>query len=274
MLLCSANTERLKTFLWVIALKHLWRATMEGSCNTLFWDWVIFLSWAAGRIWEKPVLETSIISLLEVLITFLQPIKINKSCRFTQMCVAPHACKNRRAHLGCSEAIILGQIRKLSEWVKAEKDFLPKKGEGDKIMMMMDQVRSVSKKQWMNELLCAFQLSHICIGAGAHVWGTWEVHEVHEVTRWEGIQLKGCVFSRPAPARGMQARKRNLSIGSIPVCLHVKYMCEIQQSPKLSCRRLSDSFASTSLPRHFSPEELEAWDSRNLEEALGHLCGV
>ena len=31
--------------------------------------------------------------------------------------------------------------------------------------------------------------------------------------------MKGCVFSRPAPARGREARKRNLSIGSIPVCL-------------------------------------------------------
>ena len=113
--------------------------TMEGYYNTRFWDSDIFLFWAAGRIWEKPVLETSIISLMEVLITF-KPIKINKSCRFAQMYVAPSPMqKPACAHLGCSEAIILGQIRKLSEWVKAETDFRPKKGEGDEIMMMITE---------------------------------------------------------------------------------------------------------------------------------------
>ena len=39
------------------------------------------------------------------------------------------------------------------------------------------------------------------------------------ITRWEGKRLKGCVFSPPSLAPVPGARKRNLSIGSIPVCL-------------------------------------------------------
>ena len=36
------------------------------------------------------------------------------------------------------------------------------------------------------------------------------------INRREWIQLKGCVFSRLAPARGMEARKCNPSIASLP----------------------------------------------------------
>ena len=39
------------------------------------------------------------------------------------------------------------------------------------------------------------------------------------VTRWEGKRLKGCVFLPPSLAPVPGARKRNLSIGSISVCL-------------------------------------------------------
>ena len=40
------------------------------------------------------------------------------------------------------------------------------------------------------------------------------------VTRWEGKQLKGCVFSPPSLAPVPGTRKRNLSIGSLPTALH------------------------------------------------------
>ena len=39
------------------------------------------------------------------------------------------------------------------------------------------------------------------------------------INRREWIQLKGCVFSRPAPARGREARKRNPSNASLPTAL-------------------------------------------------------
>ena len=39
------------------------------------------------------------------------------------------------------------------------------------------------------------------------------------LNRREWIQLKGCIFSRPAPARGREARKRNPSIASLPTAL-------------------------------------------------------
>ena len=43
----------------------------------------------------------------------------------------------------------------------------------------------------------------------------------HYVNRREWIHLKDCVFSRPAPARGREARKCNPSIASLPTALIV-----------------------------------------------------
>ena len=40
-----------------------------------------------------------------------------------------------------------------------------------------------------------------------------------DITRWEGKRLKGYVFSRTAPGRPKERRKRNPSNASIPVCL-------------------------------------------------------
>ena len=41
----------------------------------------------------------------------------------------------------------------------------------------------------------------------------------NRITRWEGKRFKCCVFLPPSLALVPGARKRNLSIGSIPVCL-------------------------------------------------------
>ena len=65
------------------------------------------------------------------------------------------------------------------------------------------------------------------------------------ITRWEGIQLKGCVFSRPA--RGREARKRNLSIGSIPVCLQAVSLCLGETERRPSGERERETPPSSSI---------------------------
>ena len=64
-------------------------------------------------------------------------------------------------------------------------------------------------------------------------------HMVNALPRRDWKQLKGCVFSPPSlfpvPARGMEARKRNLSIASHPISL---LHCPCTNFPATDYRRL------------------------------------